>query len=1175
MKKFNKKLVASALAVGLVFSGIPFTSNAADNESNESADGYKLVWEDDFTGSSLDTSAWNVEAHDPGWVNAELQRYVSENDMADNIEVSEGKLKIYPTVEEISGASTNILSGNSFDSTNWSTLVANWESDGATADGSINIADGNAVVAINDSGTQNWHVQVKQDNLNIVQGHSYKFTMKASSTAARKIEVAINDPEDKYYTFGSSVPAIGEETGEIVIEFTAEKTTSTASLQINMGLINGSVEDSGAATITLSDVAINDLTAAESDSSEFNYKNYNYTSGRINTQGKKDFTYGKFVCRARVPEGKGYLPAFWLMASDETNYGQWPQCGEIDIMEVMGQETNKSYHTIHYGYDSGSGHRQSQGTLKVDSESDFSKEFHEYALEWLPGQLIWYVDGTEVYRENDWFTGKDAEGQLTYPAPFDQDFYVILNLAVGGSWVGYPDEAAVNDMNNQSFEIDYVKVYQKSEAEYKELEEKAEKPEKTISYREPVNGNYVVNGDFAKDIKAEGADGDNWLLHVENDASGSTATVENNAITINSSEVGGNTYSVQLKQEGIPMYKGWKYNLSFDASADLADGETRTMIVDVEGGEENGWARYLKDTTVELSNKTQSYSYDFTMDSKTYHNGILEFNLGDQGSTAPVTISNVTITHVDGEEIKESTDKTVRPDGNYVYNGTFDQGEQRLGYWEVSDEDKGSVSVTNEKVNGKTSRELTVKVVVPEGASEADPVVISQSELESFTEGKFDFSFDAYTPDGAEDGLTAIVADRFEVHPKLTSEKQNFDYTIKFDKEVSKNHSNVIFKFTKAGTYYLDNVAIRENAMIKNAKFDSNLANYEFGAYSPGEATFGVDSITEGNQNAFDATIKTVGNADWNIQLKQRGITLEKGKSYKLTFDARATVDRTISVVMQRDGAADDNWAVYSGGNNVALTGDWQTFELEFEMNDETDTDSLFSVSLGKFDDIEADVAHHVFIDNISLEDLSGSEGSSEGTDSNDVIDLGEPSDPDPDTTTQDPANTTQKPAASTAKTTQKQTNPAVKATPAKKSTGTKTSTPKASVTYKNEWVNGVWYNGSGKVDYLYKATWKYGKKGWYFEDSSKWYAKNQWQKIDNKWYYFDSEGYMAYNEYRDGCWLGSDGAWVEAYSGGHWEKTRGKWWYTDNTGWYASNQYVWIDGIKYKFNKKGYLSNK
>ena len=1171
MKKFNKKLVASALAVGLVFSGIPFTSNAADNESNESADGYKLVWEDDFTGSSLDTSAWNVEAHDPGWVNAELQRYVSENDMADNIKVNEGILSIYPTAEEkaTTGASGDagleLISDNAIDDT-WGITLANWGGD-YIADADIDFSEGDATVVVRHPGTENWNIQLEKKGLSLTAGHNYRIAVTATSTVERSIEINLGTKVGDAFTYyGGSVNTIGAESSTVTFDISGEKIAATSdngAFQLNLGKVG---DETPASTISITNVSLIDLDAPQDGS--FNYKNYNYTSGRINTQGKKDFTYGKFVCRARVPEGKGYLPAFWLMASDETNYGQWPQCGEIDIMEVMGQETNKSYHTIHYGYDSGSGHRQSQGTLKVDSESDFSKEFHEYALEWLPGQLIWYVDGTEVYRENDWFTGKDAEGQLTYPAPFDQDFYVILNLAVGGSWVGYPDEAAVNDMNNQSFEIDYVKVYQKSEAEYKELEEKAEKPEKTISYREPVNGNYVVNGDFAKDIKAEDAEGENWLLHVENDALGSTAKVAKNAITINPTKVGGNTYSVQLKQEGIPMYKGWKYNLSFDASADLADGETRTMIVDVEGGEENGWARYLKDTTVKLSNKTQSYSYDFTMDAKTYHNGILEFNLGAQDSTAPVTISNVKITHVDGEEVQESNDKTVRPDGNYVYNGTFDQGEQRLGYWEISDEDKASVSVTNEKVDGKTSRELTVKVEVPEGASEADPVVISQSELESFTEGKFDFSFDAYTPDGAEDGLTAIVADRFEVHPKLTSEKQNFDYTIKFDKEVSRNHSNVIFKFTKAGTYYLDNVAIRENAMIKNAKFDSNLANYEYGAYSPGEATFGVDSITEGNQNAFDATIKTVGNADWNIQLKQRGITLEKGKSYKLTFDARATVDRTISVVMQRDGAADDNWAVYSGGNNVALTSEWQTFELEFEMNDETDTDSLFSVSLGKFDDIEADVVHHVFIDNISLEDLSGSEGSSEGTDSDDVIDLGEPTDPEP--TEQKTAE--QKPAATTAKTTQKQTTPAVKAIPAKKSTETKTSTPKASVTFRNEWVNGVWYNNSGKVDYLYKATWKYGKKGWYFEDSSKWYAKNQWQKIDNKWYYFDSEGYMAYNEYRDGCWLGSDGAWVEAYSGGHWENTNGKWWYADGK-WYAKNQTIWIDGVKYKFNKKGYLS--
>lgn len=89
-----------------------------------------------------------------------------------------------------------------------------------------------------------------------------------------------------------------------------------------------------------------------------------YTSGRINTQGKHDFKYGYFECRAKVPTGKGYLPAFWMMPTDENLYGQWPKCGEIDIMEVMGQETNKAYGTIHYGEP----HDQSQGTCTVDAK---------------------------------------------------------------------------------------------------------------------------------------------------------------------------------------------------------------------------------------------------------------------------------------------------------------------------------------------------------------------------------------------------------------------------------------------------------------------------------------------------------------------------------------------------------------------------------------------------------------------------------------------------------------------------------------------------------------------------------------------------------------------------------------------------------------------------------------
>lgn len=99
-----------------------------------------------------------------------------------------------------------------------------------------------------------------------------------------------------------------------------------------------------------------------------------YTSGRVSTQNKQTFIYGRFECRAKVPKGHGYLPAFWLMANDENVYGQWSRCGEIDCMEVMGQETNKAYGTIHYG----NPHSQSQGTYTIMDGADFSDSVSRY-----------------------------------------------------------------------------------------------------------------------------------------------------------------------------------------------------------------------------------------------------------------------------------------------------------------------------------------------------------------------------------------------------------------------------------------------------------------------------------------------------------------------------------------------------------------------------------------------------------------------------------------------------------------------------------------------------------------------------------------------------------------------------------------------------------------------------
>ena len=123
----------------------------------------------------------------------------------------------------------------------------------------------------------------------------------------------------------------------------------------------------------------------------------------------------------------------------------------------------------------------------------------------------------------------------------------------------------------------------------------------------------------------------------------------------------------------------------------------------------------------------------------------------------------------------------------------------------------------------------------------------------------------------------------------------------------------------------------------------------------------------------------------------------------------------------------------------------------------------------------------------------------------------------------------------------------------------------------KNEWIDGQWYGADGNTEYKAKGSWKQNDKGWWYEDTDGWYPKSQWQKIDGKWYYFTADGYMDYSEYRDGYWLGSDGAWDETYSGGHWMQDSTGWWYVDATGWYPVNQYLWVDGVQYWFNANGY----
>lgn len=177
---------------------------------------------------------------------------------------------------------------------------------------------------------------------------------------------------------------------------------------------------------------------------------HDYTSARINTRDRFAFRYGRIEARIRLPGGQGIWPAFWLMPQEDT-YGTWAASGEIDIVEArnLGRSgTDTVVGTLHYGGMSPNNVFSGDEYVVAGSAT---ADFHEYALEWDPNEIRWYVDGVLYAVQSYWFT-ESAD----YPAPFDQPFYVILNVAVGGSFPGAPDSTTVFPV---SMEVDYVRVY--------------------------------------------------------------------------------------------------------------------------------------------------------------------------------------------------------------------------------------------------------------------------------------------------------------------------------------------------------------------------------------------------------------------------------------------------------------------------------------------------------------------------------------------------------------------------------------------------------------------------------------------------------------------------------------------------------------------------------------------
>ena len=177
--------------------------------------------------------------------------------------------------------------------------------------------------------------------------------------------------------------------------------------------------------------------------------------------------------------------------------------------------------------------------------------------------------------------------------------------------------------------------------------------------------------------------------------------------------------------------------------------------------------------------------------------------------------------------------------------------------------------------------------------------------------------------------------------------------------------------FTGPGTFYVDDVMVTEDAMVKNGSFKAGMSGFTQYTYDSAKASYTVDSLSE--DNAFAITINDTGTEDWHVQLYQDGIKLEKGHFYRLTFKAKGSKERTIKCVLQHNGSDDDNWDPYFSHIMAKLGKDYQTYTVDFEMTADSDPVARLDFALGKVGE-QITEGHDVFIDDITLVEITKAE---------------------------------------------------------------------------------------------------------------------------------------------------------------------------------------------------------
>lgn len=696
---------------------------------------------------------------------------------------------------------------------------------------------------------------------------------------------------------------------------------------------------------------------AKKEQASDQFGTYDYTSAKLTTKGTFSKTYGRYEMRAKLPTGKGLWPAFWMLP-EEDRYGGWAASGEIDIMESWGSQPDKVAGTIHYGETWPN--NKYTGKDYHFAEGDGIDKWHTYAVEWEPGEIRWYVDGQLYQTQNDWYA-KEANkaSKYSYPAPFDQDFYLIMNLAVGGWFDGDVDETTPFPAE---MEVDYVRVFDLKNGKYRDAVEPTYSDEEVVlpeGAKQPLeDGNLVYDEDYTEPITTvtNGAQALNptYWNYVALPDFGGVGSVDvidlagSRFTDISIDQAGSQPYSHQLIQN-VSLGQGGHYKVTFDAKADAA----RSIAVKVGGGPDRGYAKYSDEGSFDLTTDVQTYSMTFDMTEETDLAARLEFNVGL--STSGVQIGNVRVEQTPREAFDPNATKPMLGDGNHVYNGTFDQGSMdRMTYWMFDPgvtKGTGTVDPVERLFRFETNKK--------KGA----PATLVQQgiQLQEGHEYVLRFKARAERVDGLQVGLNGANGDAYLPLQRVALSEAFDTYEVPFTMEVGTDlMSQLQFILgSEKGVIEIDDVELRDvtpvyidPSPLKNGAFTEGLTNW--GSYVHFDAQAAVEAVNE----AARISITQEGNETWSVLMEQGGLELQQDQTYVVQFDASSTVARSFEVTLENAGY----YRYLSEVVSVTPETNTYTFEVTMPVTDMTGLKFL----MGRTEESPLG-AHDITIDNVSV----------------------------------------------------------------------------------------------------------------------------------------------------------------------------------------------------------------